>query len=93
MNFSTDLIFEIIGYTARSLPSKKDTYSFIYFIINYFFIVAASVFLAAGVYTILSALIVRLANKYSFLRPTFILAFFITSDAISTIVQVAGAPP
>lgn len=91
MTFSTGLIFEIIGYIARSLSAKKDPYSLIYFIINYFFIVTAPVFLAAGVYTILSALIARLGNKYSFLRPAFILAFFIASDAISTIVQVAGA--
>lgn len=91
MTFSTGLIFEILGYIARSLSAKKDSYSLIYFIINYFFIVTAPVFLAAGVYTILSALIARLCNKYSFLRPTFILVFFITSDAISPIMQVAGA--
>ncbi|KAL4865731.1 hypothetical protein BDV12DRAFT_173998 [Aspergillus spectabilis] len=91
MTFSTGLVFEIVGYIARSLSAKKNPYNLIYFILQYFFIVTAPVFLAAGVYTILSALIARLGNKYSPLRPTFILAFFITSDAISTIVQVAGA--
>ncbi|KAJ5288783.1 hypothetical protein N7478_001813 [Penicillium angulare] len=91
LTFSTGLVFEIVGYIARSLSAKKDPYHLIYFVLNYFFIVTAPVFLAAGVYTILSALIARLGNKYSFLRPTFILAFFITSDTISTIIQVAGA--
>ncbi|KAL2783911.1 RTA1-domain-containing protein [Aspergillus keveii] len=91
LTFSTGLVFEIIGYIARSLSAEKNPYNLIYSIIQYFFIVTAPVFLAAGVYTILSALIARLGNEYSPLRPTFILAFFITSDAISTIVQVAGA--
>jgi hypothetical protein len=91
MTFSTGLVFEIIGYIARSLSAKKDPYNLIYFVLNYFFVVTAPVFLAAGIYTVLSALISRLGNKYSFLRPTVILGFFITSDAISTIVQIAGA--
>ncbi|KAL4875427.1 RTA1-domain-containing protein [Aspergillus karnatakaensis] len=91
LTFSTGLVFEIIGYIARSLSAEKNPYNLIYYILQYFFIVTAPVFLAAGIYTILSALIARLGHKYSLLRPTFILAFFITSDAISTIVQVAGA--
>lgn len=91
MTFSIGLVFEIIGYIARSLSAKQDPYHLIYFILNYFFIVTAPVFLAAGIYTILSALIARLGSKYSFLQPTVILAFFITSDTISTIIQVAGA--
>lgn len=89
--FSVGLVFEVIGYIARSLSAKKNPYDLIYFILNYFFIVVAPVFLAAGIYTILSALIPRVGRKYSFLPPKLILAFFITSDAISTIVQIAGA--
>ncbi|CAI7598111.1 unnamed protein product [Penicillium palitans] len=91
MTFSAGLIFEVIGYIARSLSAKKDPYHLIYFILNYFFIVVAPVLLAAGIYTILSALIPRVGTRYSFLPPKIILAFFITSDVISTIVQVAGA--
>ncbi|KAJ5558469.1 RTA-like protein [Penicillium sp. DV-2018c] len=89
--FTVGLIFEIIGYIARSLSAKKNPYNLIYFILNYFFIVVAPVFLAAGIYTILSALISRVGRRYSFIPPGVILAFFITSDVISTIVQVAGA--
>lgn len=48
-------------------------------------------FLAAGIYTILSALIPRLGRQYSFLPPKVILWFFITSDVIATVTQVAGA--
>ncbi|EPS31642.1 hypothetical protein POX_h09907 [Penicillium oxalicum] len=91
ITFSVGMIFEIVGYIARGLSAKKDPYNLNYFVLNYFFIVTAPVFIAAGIYTILSALISRLGSQYSFLRPTIILAFFITSDAISTIVQIAGA--
>lgn len=89
--FSVGLLFEIVGYIARSLSAKKDPYNLIYFILNYFFIVTAPVFLAAGIYTILSALISRLGSKYSLLSPKVILWFFVLSDVISTITQVAGA--
>ncbi|GKT41099.1 sphingoid long-chain base transporter RSB1 [Colletotrichum spaethianum] len=85
------LFFEIVGYVARSLSAKANPYNLIYFILNYFFIVTAPVFLAAGIYTILSALINRLGRQYSPLPPKFILWFFITSDVIATITQIAGA--
>jgi magnesium-transporting ATPase (P-type) len=89
--FSIGLIFEIIGYIARSLSAEKDPYNLIYFVLQYFFIVTAPVFLAAGIYAILSALISRLGSQYSYLKPKVILGFFITSDAVSTVVQIAGA--
>lgn len=89
--FPVGLVFEVVGYVARSLSAKKDPYHLIYFILNYFFIVTAPVFLAAGVYTILSALIPRLGRKYSFLPPKVILWFFITSDVVATAAQVSGA--
>jgi hypothetical protein len=57
---------------------------------QYFFIITSPVFLAADVYTVLSALISRLGNQYCFVQPKVILGFFITSDAVSTIVQIAG---
>ncbi|KAJ4255634.1 hypothetical protein NW762_009632 [Fusarium torreyae] len=91
ITFPVGLLFEIVGYVARSLSAKKDPYHLLYFILNYFFIVTAPVFLAAGVYTILSALIPRLGRRYSFLPSKFILWFFITSDVIATVVQVTGA--
>lgn len=85
------LLFEIVGYVARSLSAKKDPYHLIYFILNYFFIVTAPVFLAAGVYATLSVLINQLGRKYSFLPAKAVLWFFITSDIVATILQVAGA--
>ena len=81
----------MVGYVARSLSAKKDPYNLIYFILNYFFIVTAPVTFSAGIYTILSALISRLGRQYSFLPPKIILWFFIASDIIATIAQVAGA--
>ncbi|KAK3314392.1 RTA1 like protein-domain-containing protein [Apodospora peruviana] len=89
--FSVGLLFEIIGYIARTLSSKVNPYNLIFFILQYFFIVTAPVFLAAGIYTILSALINRLGREFSVLPPKVILWFFITSDAIATITQIAGA--
>lgn len=91
VTFPIGLIFEVVGYVARSLSAKKNPYNLIYFILNYFFIVTAPVFLAAGIYTILSALIPRLGRQYSFLPPKVVLWFFITSDVIATVTQVAGA--
>lgn len=89
--FPIGLLFEVVGYVARSLSAKKDPYHLLYFILNYFFIVTAPVFLAAGIYTILSALIPRLGRRYSFLPPKVVLWFFVTSDVIATVTQVAGA--
>ncbi|KAH8733803.1 glycoside hydrolase superfamily [Ilyonectria robusta] len=91
ITFPIGLLLEIVGYIARTLSAKKDPYNLLYFILNYFFIVTAPVFLAAGIYTILSALMPRLGRQYSFLPPRAILWFFITSDVIATIAQVAGA--
>ncbi|KAK7215131.1 hypothetical protein V2G26_003134 [Clonostachys chloroleuca] len=91
ITFPVGLVFEIVGYVARSLSAKVSPYNLIYFILQYFFIVTAPVFLAAGIYTILSALISRLGRQYSFLPPKFILWFFITSDVIATLTQITGA--
>lgn len=91
ITFFIGLVFEIIGYCARALSAKRDPYNLIYFVLNYFFIVTAPVFLAAGIYTILSVLIRRFGRQHSILAPKAILWFFIVSDVIATITQVAGA--
>ncbi|KAK6218845.1 RTA1 like protein [Colletotrichum tabaci] len=85
------LLFEIVGYVARSLSARANPYNLIYFILNYFFIVTAPVFLAAGIYTVLSALIHRLGRGFSPLPPKVVLWFFVTSDVIATITQISGA--
>ncbi|KAK1830866.1 RTA1 like protein-domain-containing protein [Podospora conica] len=91
ITFSIGLGFEIVGYIARLLSAKVNPYNLIYFILQYFFVVTAPVFLAAGIYTILSALIHRLGREYSLLSPKLILWIFITSDAIATVTQISGA--
>lgn len=91
VTFSVGLLFEIIGYIARTLSAKVNPYNLIFFILQYFFIVTAPVFLAAGIYTILSALIHRLGREYSLLHPKLVLWIFITSDVIATITQISGA--
>ncbi|KXX78309.1 Sphingoid long-chain base transporter RSB1 [Madurella mycetomatis] len=91
VTFPIGLGFEIVGYIARCLSAKENPYNLIYFILQYFFIVTAPVFLAAGIYAILSALIHRLGRAYSLLPPTVVLWFFITSDVIATTTQIVGA--
>lgn len=93
ITFPVGLVFEVIGYIARLFSAKKDPYNLIYFIIQYFFIVTAPVFLAAGIYTVLSAVISRVENgrRYSFLAPKLIIWFFVLSDVVATILQITGA--
>lgn len=93
LTFSVGLIFEVIGYIARSLSAKKDPYNLIYFVLNYFFIVTAPVFLAAGIYTVLSILIRETTggNRFAVVSPRVILGFFVTSDVVSTVIQISGA--
>ena len=89
-------VFEIIGYAFRlqsSPPPAGDPYSVINFVVQYFFIVVAPVFLSAGIYTVLTDLIAALGQRMSPLglnRKT-ILATFVVSDVVATITQVAGA--
>ncbi|KAG9229842.1 RTA1 like protein-domain-containing protein [Amylocarpus encephaloides] len=85
------LILEILGYIFRSFSANKDPYNVIYFVVQYFFIVCAPVFLSAGIYAVLSVLINRVGKEYSLLRPKLVLWIFITSDVLCTTLQVAGA--
>lgn len=88
------LLFEIVGYVSRSLSARVDPYNLIFFVLNYFFIVTAPVFLSAGIYAVLSVLLGRLGGEpraYCPLPPRAILAVFITSDVIATVLQITGA--
>lgn len=94
--FSILIIFttlcEIIGYTFRlrsSPPPIGDPYNVINFVVQYFFIVCAPVFLSAAIYTTLTSLIT--IHGLLGLSKKKILTIFITSDVIATIIQVAGA--
>ncbi|KAL8657439.1 MAG: hypothetical protein Q9226_001911 [Calogaya cf. arnoldii] len=105
--FSTLLVFttlcEIIGYIFRlrsSPPPVGNPYGVINFVVQYFFIVTAPVFLSAAIYTTLTSFIAALSNndpnatkKLSplGLSKKTILGIFITADIIATIVQIAGA--
>lgn len=89
------LLLEIIGYIFRSLSAQKDPYHIIYFVVQYFCIVTAPVFISASVYVCLSKLIAWAEGdgfqKANWLKPKGILWGFITCDVIATIIQVAGA--
>ncbi|KAL9045917.1 MAG: hypothetical protein Q9214_001129 [Letrouitia sp. 1 TL-2023] len=61
----TTTIFEIVGYAFRlrsSPPPTGDPYNTINFVVQYFFIVVAPVFLSAGIYTTLTSLIAALSR-------------------------------
>ena len=89
-------LFEIVGYAFRlrsSPPPVGNPYAVINFIIQYFFIVVAPVFLSAAIYTTITSLIALMGQGLSPLglsRKT-IIAVFVTADVLATIVQVAGA--
>lgn len=87
------LVLEILGYIFRSFSAHKDPYSVIYFVLQYFFIVTAPVFISAGIYAVLSVLINRVGRQYSplGLKPKTILWVFISADVVCTILQIAGA--
>jgi hypothetical protein len=88
---------EMVGYVERSLSAKKDPYRVIYFVLQYFFIVVAPVFLTASIYICLNKLIAWAqgngydASSRKWLKPTCILWGFVACDVISIGIQVAGA--
>lgn len=88
---------EVMGYIFRSLSSRKDPYHVIYFVIQYFCIVTAPVFISASIYVCLSKLI-RWATEQGFdtksrrwLNPIVILWGFVACDIVATVAQIAGA--
>lgn len=92
---------ETLGYIFRILSSHKDPYNIFYFVVQYFMIVTAPVFLSASIYVCLSRLITWATNEgfdlqasrgpAQRIRPRAILWGFISCDVISTIIQIAGA--
>jgi hypothetical protein len=89
MAFGTAM--EIVGYVFRILASQVDPYSVINFVIQYFFIVVAPVFLSAAIYAIISVMVNRVGREYAPLPPKVILWVFVACDIIATVVQVTGS--
>lgn len=89
-------LFELVGYAFRlrsTRPPIGNPYDVISFVVQYFFIVVAPVFLSAAIYTTLTSLIAVLGQNLSplGLSRRSILAIFIISDVVATLTQVAGA--
>ena len=87
---------ETIGYIFRSLSSKNDPYNLIWFVVQYFLIVVAPVFISASIYICLNRLIAwaKLSGHKArnwWLGPKLILWGFVTVDIFTTILQVTGA--
>ncbi|MCJ1475745.1 hypothetical protein MMC13_004409 [Lambiella insularis] len=88
---SIGCLFEVIGYIGRALSSHVDPYSYVFFVVQYFFIVVAPVLLSISIYQILSILIGHFGQETSPLPKTWVLTIFITSDVIATVTQIVGA--
>ncbi|KAL6720102.1 phospholipid-translocating ATPase rsb1 [Lecanora helva] len=95
-------LLETIGYVFRSLSAKRDPYNIIDFVVQYFCIVTAPVFISASIYVCLSRLITWAEGEgflstgqkqrvRRFLNPKAILYTFITADILCTIIQITGA--
>jgi len=56
---------EVVGYIFRCLSARVNPYKVSYFVVQYFFIVVAPVFFAAGIYTVLSVLINTTGRQYA----------------------------
>jgi hypothetical protein len=87
---------EVIGYIFRSFSSRKDPYSIIYFVVQYFFIIVAPVFISASIYVCLSKVIQWAVVEGFHLGPfqgrqKIILWVFVTFDVVTTIAQIVGA--
>ena len=87
---------ETVGYIFRSLSSKSDPYHVIWFVVQYFMIVVAPVFISASIYVCINRLIawaksVGFVAHCWYLAPKLILWGFITIDILTTIMQIAGA--
>ncbi|KAI9700924.1 MAG: hypothetical protein M1820_006685 [Bogoriella megaspora] len=90
-------VMEVVGYIARTFSSKKDPYNINYFIIAYFFIVTAPVFVTASIYVCLNKIIAWAAfegyevDARRWIKPKLILWGFLSFDIGTTILQIAGA--
>ncbi|KAL9011198.1 MAG: hypothetical protein Q9173_003936 [Seirophora scorigena] len=87
---------ETVGYIFRSLSSKNDPYHIIWFVVQYFMIVVAPVFVSASIYVCINRLItwaksVGYVLDQWWLAPKLILWGFVTVDVLTTILQIAGA--
>lgn len=96
-------LLETTGYIFRTLSSQNDPYSIIWFVVQYFLIVVAPVFISASIYFSINRLIAWAASTTAFndvsdnkqrrwwLSPKLILWGFIIADVLTTSMQIAGA--
>jgi hypothetical protein len=90
-------ILEIIGYVFRYESSQVDPYRISYFVIQYFCITVAPVFIAASIYVYLSNLATWAAEVgyptglAGRLGRKALLWIFISADTLCTALQVTGA--
>ncbi len=90
--FCVGCALEVVGYAFRT-ASSRNPFVLTSFILNYFMIVVAPVFFSASQYYCLSLLLQR-HPSYTSLVPLSgkaIVATFVTADAVTIVMQIAGA--
>ncbi|KAK8869655.1 hypothetical protein IAR55_000223 [Kwoniella newhampshirensis] len=85
-------LMEVGGYAAR-LASHKRPFVVGSFIAQYFLIVVAPVLFTAAIYLSLTLAVNNLpgAGRLLVISPRKVLAFFVTADVLTTILQIIGA--
>lgn len=90
-------LLETFGYIFRCLSSKNDPYNIIWFVVQYFLVVVAPVFISTSIYVCISRLIAwassigYAADVRWWLKPKLILWGFVAADVVTTVMQIAGA--
>lgn len=89
VTFIAGFAIEMVGYLARCL-SFNDQSLLKFFLIQTICLMVAPAVLMAGVYFLTAQLIVIHGRQYSFLKPMWYSAIFITVDIASFLMQAAG---
>lgn len=89
ITFIAGFAVEFVGYLARCL-SFNDQDALNYFLIQTICLMVAPAIIMAGIYFLTAQLIVIHGRQFSFLKPMWYSAIFITVDIISFLMQAAG---
>ncbi|KAH7103507.1 RTA1 like protein-domain-containing protein [Auriculariales sp. MPI-PUGE-AT-0066] len=81
---------ELVGYIFRTM-SSKNPFIVIRFVLNYFFIVCAPIFVSAAIYLGLAKLLPGLPPRSSPLGAKALIGVFVAIDTVTILTQIVGA--
>ncbi|KAH7099055.1 RTA1 like protein-domain-containing protein [Auriculariales sp. MPI-PUGE-AT-0066] len=87
---SLSCLMEVIGYAFRAM-SHKNPFVVMRFVLNYFFIVCAPIFISAAIYLGLARLLPVVPSNASPLSAKALVTSFIAIDTVTIVTQVVGA--